>query len=85
MIIITKDKDVEYLPPPVPVSVMFGVQIVDSVFQIPIILIAISLLGVTGPVKSLLPTLKWIFCPSLGGHCPSGCHWPYMETLDQWF
>ena len=63
---------------------MFGVHIVDSFFQIPIILIAILLIGVTGPAKSLLPTLKWIFCPSLGGKGPIGCHWPYMETLDQW-
>jgi len=47
MFIITKDKDVEYLPPPLPVPVMFGVHIVDSVFQIPIILIAILLVGVT--------------------------------------
>ena len=85
MFIITKGKDVECLPPPLPVPVMFGVHIVDSVFQIPIIHIVILLLGVTGPARSLLPTLKWILCPSLDRQCPIGCHWPYMETLDQWF
>jgi hypothetical protein len=64
MFIITKDKDVESLPLILPVPVMFGVHIVDSIFQIPIIHIAILLLGVTGPAKSLLPTLKWILCPA---------------------